>query len=227
MARRLTLATVDRISVALDPSRQIGLKAHPVIWQAERDYHFALKATEENGNLQNHLQRLTSIESAARKLKQLLQSEPLIYHILAADPIIDGHPTTAKIHSADRIVADQVGYDEGELFHALELVKSGASALLQNREVLRSARFDASSKDAFKSMERRLLWTPIFHFCTENSIKLTFYDNGSLFKALSILHEELDAPALKAGSLRRAIEEYVHEPSVLDEGEISIWHDAT
>ena len=152
-----------------------------------------------------------------------MRSEPLIHQVLAEKILLDGPITKEALEAADQKVADQVGHDQGELLRLLEQVQRGAANLVNDPDELRAARFDASRKDAHKSMERRLIWTPIFHFCILNDIKLTFYENGGLFKALSMLHEAIGAPVLKAGSLRRAIEEYGHEPSILDEGEVYEW----
>ena len=223
MKDRLTYQQVQKISAALASTEQKARAARSVIWRTERDYLFARRAQLENGSLQQHERRLASIEAAARKLLQIMRSEPLIHQVLAEKILLDGPITKEALEAADQKVADQVGHDEGELLRLLEQVQRGAANLVNDPDELRAARFDASRKDANKSMERRLIWTPIFHFCILNDIKLTFYENGGLFKALSMLHEAIGAPVLKAGSLRRAIEEYGHEPSILDEGEVYEW----
>lgn len=224
---RLTYRQVLQIAATLAPTAHVASAARPVLWRAERDYRFAHRALSENGSLQQHERKLASMEAAARKLLQIMQSEPLLHQVLAEKILIEEPISKETLEAADQRVADQVGYDEGELLRLLQNVQRGAASLIADPDELRAARFDASRKDAHKSMERRLIWTPIFHFCTLHEIKLSFYENGSLFKALSMLHEAIGAPVLKAGSLRRAIEEYVDEPSVLDEGEFFEWRPDT
>ncbi|MBY0298076.1 MAG: hypothetical protein K2X71_18930 [Methylobacterium sp.] len=205
------------IRTLLDPTMKGGSELDLTIYQIERDYIFFCDRAGDNEAIQHHAERLSSIRSAAFKLKKLLNKEPLLFHLLEHNPFIDGPPTEADIRRKFALISGDANSDEKEIFRLLHLIVSRSDHLLNDRARLRSLRYDAEAKDASKSLERRAIWTPLMDYCYRYQIRFSFYEKGALFRSLNIIHNALDAPPLKSGSLRRAIEEYAYEPSIFDD----------
>jgi hypothetical protein len=156
-----------------------------------------------NGTLVQHKDRMAEMSKVAKRLLNLVRSEPLMYRLLSA-------PVTLE---EIRALPDPFNFVEGrerKFLEDLGHLQERTADLVRNEEKLREWRI--SNPASAKSSERIYIWEPFFEFWVRFGHELRYSDGGPLIRIIRIIHKGLGIVPPKGPSVRQAINEFKRKP---------------
>jgi len=155
----------------------------------EIDEYYKVYADFErrNGPLGQHKARLADIAKLSRKLRPLIEAEPLMWHFENEWPSLNSD----------------------SLIHFLQMLEQTARELSRNKQYLDRVRF---TKNAPKNAERLYIWEPVLGLWTKLGNPLGYSENGPIMRVLRILHDGLMIDHPKPGAVRQTIDDQKGRP---------------
>jgi hypothetical protein len=146
--------------------------------------------------LAQHRENLKRISKLAKKLKRMVEAEPLMFYLLWGTVEIAPGGSIGK------------AFDAVDLMHrlvtsALAEMESKAAFLATDERELR--RWRQQPAEPLKSAERRFIWKPFLTLWADLGRPLGYSEDGPIIRALRIIHEAFGIPPPNGEAVRQVI----------------------